>query len=125
MLSPSVRPVTSSLFAAAQPPCSKPPRRSSSGWAGACMTPSSVRWLTTVTAPIRPLPLCGDRGRRTAERSPARPEAPHGRRPLVDVPSASGADGEDLAAMGRTAADLGDLGGEHDRCLLGGDGLDA
>ena len=49
--------VTGSLSGAAQPPCSKPPRSSSSGLPGACMTPSSERWLSTVmvrmTAPCR------------------------------------------------------------------------
>src|SRR3954454_6652884 len=39
--------MTSSLLAAAQPPWSKPPRVSSPGEEGDCMTPSSVRWLTT------------------------------------------------------------------------------
>src|SRR5262245_25256764 len=42
-----MRPITSSWPATAQPPCAKPLRVSSSGPAGACITPSSVRWLTT------------------------------------------------------------------------------
>src|SRR5262249_28824968 len=33
----------------AQPPCRKPPRRSSSGRPGACMTPSRVRFMNTTT----------------------------------------------------------------------------
>src|SRR5438034_4552505 len=41
--------MTESIRDDAQPPWSKPPRRSSSGRPGACMTPSSVRWLKTTT----------------------------------------------------------------------------
>src|SRR5438094_2369448 len=41
--------MTGSLPGIAQPPRSKPPRTSSSGRPGACITPSSVRWLVTTT----------------------------------------------------------------------------
>src|SRR6266508_1577331 len=40
--------ITGSLYGAAQPPYSKPPRRSSSGSPGACITPSSVTFSTTM-----------------------------------------------------------------------------
>lgn len=43
------RPTTSSLRGIAHPPCSKPPRRSSSDGPGPCMTPSRVTWLITTT----------------------------------------------------------------------------
>src|SRR5947199_10209030 len=42
-------PTTASIRGVAQPPCSKPPRRSSSGRPGACMTPSSVIFVNTTT----------------------------------------------------------------------------
>jgi hypothetical protein len=41
--------ITSSFPAAAQPPCSKRSRVSSSGRPGACITPSTVTWLITIT----------------------------------------------------------------------------
>src|ERR671919_2696908 len=44
---------TSSLYGMAHPPCRKPPRVSSSGAPGDCMTPSSVTLLTTTTLRIR------------------------------------------------------------------------
>src|SRR5712692_9424003 len=49
MLSPARLAWTESAYGVAQPPCSKPPRRSSSGRPGACMTPSSVRFVNTTT----------------------------------------------------------------------------
>src|SRR3954452_22136111 len=52
MRAPIASPMTASAVAAAQPPRSKPPRVSSSGRAGACMTPSRVTWLTTTSEPI-------------------------------------------------------------------------
>src|SRR5437899_2654455 len=45
--------MTASLFGTAQPPRSKPPRTSSSGRPGACITPSSVTWLVTTTLLIK------------------------------------------------------------------------
>ena len=50
MPSPIALPMTSSALAAAQPPCSNPPRGSSSAPAGACITPSSVTWLVTMSS---------------------------------------------------------------------------
>src|SRR6202165_5215847 len=43
MLSPAARPMSESAYGPAQPPCLKPPRRSSSGRPGACITTSCVR----------------------------------------------------------------------------------
>src|SRR6266852_994580 len=57
--------MTESAYGIAQPPCSKPPRRSSSGRPGACITPSSVR-LVNATILLISAPLdstAGTRGR--------------------------------------------------------------
>src|ERR1700681_1062324 len=45
--------MASSAYGRAQPPWVKPPRTSSSARPGACITPSRVRLLNTITLPIR------------------------------------------------------------------------
>src|ERR1700709_2741940 len=47
--SPIASTIAGSFLCAAQPPSPKPPRVSSSGRPGPCMTPSRVTWLTTAT----------------------------------------------------------------------------
>src|SRR6187551_1252215 len=48
-------PVSSSAYGTLQPPCLNPPRRSSSGRPGACMTPSRVTLLNTTIFVIEDL----------------------------------------------------------------------
>src|ERR1700687_1591109 len=55
MLSAATLPISGSAEGSAQPPCSKPPRRSSSGLPGACTTPSRVRFMNTTILLIRSL----------------------------------------------------------------------
>src|ERR1700694_3413433 len=50
--SAATSPITASIRENAQPPCWNPPRTSSSGRPGACITPSSVTLLDTTTLPI-------------------------------------------------------------------------
>src|SRR2546421_1970127 len=47
--SPAAAAMLASEYGTAQPPCWKPPRTSSSGRAGACITPSRVTLLVTTT----------------------------------------------------------------------------
>src|SRR6516165_7247968 len=49
MRCPRARAITSSVRPAAQPPWLKPPRVSSSGRPGDCITPSRVMWLITTS----------------------------------------------------------------------------
>src|SRR5439155_24186626 len=52
--------MTGSAYFAAQPPCENPPRVSSSGRAGACMTPSRETlmntWMSVMTSPLVHIP---------------------------------------------------------------------
>src|SRR5712692_10313770 len=52
-LSAAALPISGSAYGCPQPPCSKPPRRSSSGRPGAWMTPSRVRLMNTTILRIR------------------------------------------------------------------------
>src|SRR5437763_7862295 len=67
------RPITSSVRACAQPPCSKPWRWSSSGRPGACITPSSVTCSITTTLPnAQPPSMISSRSGERAPRSSRR-----------------------------------------------------
>ena len=52
-------PMTASGYGPAQPPCSKPPRKSSSGRPGACITPSSDTFSTAISFLTIPSALRG------------------------------------------------------------------
>src|SRR5712692_5592128 len=52
-LSAAALPISGSAYGCPQPPCSKPPRRSSSGRPGAWTTPSRVRLMNTTILRIR------------------------------------------------------------------------